>query len=359
MNITQAYQQALCEQNLSVDIRQQQAVARLQKIQDALHDKAQSPWQKVTQTFGLAKPIQGLYLWGGVGIGKTFLMDLFYQTTDIKHKKRMHFHRFMGFVHERLGQISGPNPIQTLAKSFAKEAQLLCFDEFFVQDIADAMLLGALMQALFDLGVTLIATSNVEPKHLYPNGLQRDKFLPAIDALYRHTQVMHLTTQEDYRLRTLNPANLYHFPLNETTTTALAKTMLALSPSNVEYEGELLVCHRVFPFIQKADSIIWLSYEHTCVDARAASDYIEIAHEFHTVILSDVKAMGTGDEDKARRFIAFVDEMYDRNVALILSANVPMNALYSGERLKFEFERTLSRLHEMSSKEYLSKPHLQ
>ncbi len=306
------------------------------------------------------QPERGLYLWGGVGRGKTFLMDLFYDCLPPNRRMRMHFHRFMRRVHRDLTALSGTaSPLDAVAAGLAAEASVLCFDEFFVSDIGDAMILAELLDGLFRRGVALVATSNIPPQRLYENGLQRSRFLPAIAAIERHTQVINLDGAVDYRLRLLERAEIYHSPLDDAAEQSLAGSFLALVPDtsaiedevDLEIEGRDIRCRRF------ADDIAWFDFAALCDGPRSQADYIEIARICHAVLLSGVPVFTAKREDQARRFISLVDEFYDRNVKLIVSAAAPVLDLYQGEMLSFEFERTKSRLLEMQSRLYLARSH--
>ncbi len=305
-------------------------------------------------------PETGMYLWGGVGRGKTFLMDLFFETLPFAPKQRVHFHRFMQRVHRQLKTLAGrPNPLQVIAKQLADEAIVLCFDEFYVADIGDAMILGELLEQLFRRGVTLVMTSNIPPSRLYENGLQRRRFLPAIAAIERHTAVINLDSPTDYRLRVLERAEIYHFPIDTGAEESLARSFVALAPDldavrddvELEIEGRDIRCRRF------GDDVVWFDFAAICDGPRSQNDYIEIARICHAVLLSGVPVFDGRMEEQARRFVSLVDEFYDRNVKLIVSAAAPPEELYRGERLAFEFERTVSRLLEMQSREYLGRTH--
>lgn len=303
-------------------------------------------------------PPRGLYIWGGVGRGKTMLMDWFFASLPPGVGIRMHFHRFMHRVHHDLKTHKGiANPLQRVAEGLAAEGRVLCFDEFFVSDIGDAMLLGELLKGLFERGVVLVATSNVEPSRLYENGLQRSRFLPAIALLEEHTEIHLLDGPTDYRLRVLQKAELYHSPLDETANQSLQRSFFALAADEPREQVALIIEEREIVARKVADDVVWFDFAAICEGPRSQNDYIELAREFHTVLISDVPVFTSQKEDAARRFISLVDEFYDRSVKLILSAAVPIPSLYQGQRLRFEFERTQSRLLEMQSEEYLGRLH--
>ncbi len=302
--------------------------------------------------------VRGLYLWGGVGRGKTLLMDQFYGALRERRKLRLHFHRFMREVHAELTALgSRRDPLDAVAARLAARARVICFDEFHVADITDAMLIGRLFEKLFDRGVTLVATSNLAPSELYRDGLQRARFLPAIALIERHCEVLAVDGGADYRLRALTRAELFHTPLGATADAALTEAFHLIAGSDGVAGGAIEVEGRPIPTRRRAEGIVWFGFDALCGGPRAAADYIELACEHHTVLVSGVPTFDAAGENEARRFIALVDEFYDRAVKLVLSAAVPIDELYQGERLKMEFERTRSRLLEMQSAEYLARPH--
>ena len=303
-------------------------------------------------------PLKGLYLWGGVGRGKTMMMDQFCACLPSNRRQRMHFHRFMRRVHQGLGKYAGrANPLEHVADELAKRGDVLCFDEFFVSDIGDAMILGEMMKALFDRGVVLVATSNVEPKNLYQNGLQRARFLPAIDLLYAHCDVHEIESGQDFRLRTLQQATLYHYPLGAAADANMAAFYAALITKPGRQDILLRIENRDLRAVRVAGDVVWFDFQEICEGPRSQNDYIELATLFSSVINSDVPVLTAENENAARRFISLVDEFYDRGVKLILSAEVAIAQLYQGERLVFEFQRTQSRLLEMQSEAYLAGAH--
>ncbi len=306
------------------------------------------------------EPVTGLYLWGGVGRGKTYLMDNFYESLPFDRKMRAHFHRFMRRVHSELKALDGQkNPLEQVADRIAGEARVICFDEFFVSDITDAMILGTLMQALFRRGVTLVATSNIPPDNLYKDGLQRNRFLPAIEQIKRFTRVLELDSGNDYRLRALEQAELYHSPLDEQADASLMESFRSLVPAEEEICADQVLEVEGRPIRARylGEDVAWFDFLALCDGPRSQNDYIELAREFHAVVLSNVPPLGRTNDDQARRFINLVDEFYDRRVKLVVSAARPLTALYNEGRLAFEFERTVSRLLEMQSHDYLAQPH--
>ncbi|AFM61797.1 cell division protein ZapE [Enterobacter cloacae] len=364
------YQLALDEGSHQPDDVQREAVNRLDTIYQELTAKPAEAGQSGGLKAALGRllgkkeqqanpPVRGLYMWGGVGRGKTWLMDLFYQSLPGERKQRLHFHRFMLRVHEELTALQGKSdPLEIVADRFKAETDVLCFDEFFVSDITDAMLLGGLMKALFARGITLVATSNIPPDELYRNGLQRARFLPAIDAIKQHCDIMNVDAGVDYRLRTLTQAHLWLSPLNAETTRQMDKLWLALAGAKRENAPTLEINHRPLPTLGVENQTLAVSFSTLCVDARSQHDYIALSRLFHTVMLLDVPVMTRLMESEARRFIALVDEFYERHVKLVVSAEVPLYEVYQGERLKFEFQRCLSRLQEMQSEEYLKLEHM-
>lgn len=350
------YRQDIEEKGFQQDAAQQQAVQSLQRVHDALMQRYELSSRLLKRR--PKAPVQGLYLWGGVGRGKTYLMDLFFDSLPFRRKLRVHFHRFMQRVHKELKGLQGrKDPLAAVADIIHAEAVVICFDEFFVSDIGDAMILGGLFEHLFARGVTLVATSNIAPDRLYENGLQRQRFLPAIALVQQHCEVLNVDSGVDYRLRVLAQAELYHWPLDAGAEASLARSFEELSQNASVSHLPLDINDRSVIIRARTDDIVWTSFAELCERPRSPSDYIELAREFHTVLLADVPPMGQANDDAARRFINLVDEFYDRGVKLILSAACPIQELYSHGRLNFEFERTRSRLLEMQSHDYLACPH--
>jgi cell division protein ZapE len=301
---------------------------------------------------------RGLYLWGNVGRGKTWLMDLFFDSLHGERKQRMHFHRFMQRVHRDLrglGRIQDPLP--RIAAGWASHADVLCLDEFFVTDIADAMLLSGLLDSLFARGMILVTTSNSPPDDLYRDGLQRAKFLPAIELIKRRTRVRRLAGDTDFRLRILEQSEIFHHPLDESAERVMAAAFDRMA-AECELNHDLDINGRMFHARRRGDGVIWFDFDELCEKPRGAIDYIEIARAFNSVVVSNMPQLAEEDANAARRFITMVDEFYDRNVKLLMSAEVPVTELYIGHKLAFEFERTASRLTEMQSHDYLARPHL-
>lgn len=350
------YARDLGTPGFSADPAQAAAVAALQRVYEQL---IASPPRRRLGSSRLQWPaVKGLYFWGGVGRGKTWLMDLFYEALPFSRKRRTHFHRFMLDVHERRRRYPDTrDPLVKIAEEIAEQTRVLCFDEFFVSDIADAMILGRLMEALFKQGVTLIATSNIEPDGLYRDGLQRQNFLPAIEILKRNVQVLNVDHGIDYRLRHLTDAQLYLSPCDIRCEAKLADYFRRFAGNDGQSCLTLEIHGRELIARQAAEGVVWFDFAELCEGPRGAADYIELAHTHHTLILSRVPQLTVADENEARRFITLIDELYDRNVKLVIAADVPAEQLYRGDRLVFEFQRTLSRLQEMRSLEYLRQPH--
>lgn len=362
------YQRDLERPDFRRDAAQAEAVDHLQH----LYEQLVAAWQSEQVQSGLGGffkrltgskqrvLVRGLYFWGGVGRGKTYLMDNFYESLPFEQKLRAHFHRFMRRVHAELKKLDGQkNPLKKVADIIANEARVICFDEFFVSDITDAMILGTLMEELFARGVTLVATSNIVPDGLYKDGLQRARFLPAIALLNEHTLVVNVDGGVDYRLRALEQAELYHSPLDDAADQSLMCSFRSLISTTAEVNEncDLEVEGRLIRARYLSDGIAWFDFVELCDGPRSQNDYIELAREYHSVILSNVPGLGRATDDQARRFVNLVDEFYDRQVKLVISAERPLAEIYSTGKLDFEFQRTVSRLLEMQSHEYLARPH--
>ena len=346
------------------DPAQQRAIAHLEEVRQRLADHPRD--------FGFFKrrmlqllpgrtaiaPVRGLYLWGGVGRGKTLLMDLFFDSLPFAERERRHFHRFMHDVHAELGKLrTHAHPLELVAHRIANRTRVICFDEFFVADIADAMILGTLFDGLFRRGVSLVATSNTPPKDLYRGGLQRQRFLPTIKLLERHTEVLHLDGDVDYRLRHLRAASIYVDSRAPDAQAQLEATFAAVAGEPGQPDGALTIGHRRLRTVRQADDVAWFTFHDLCEGPRSQDDYMELASWFHTLVLSDVPCFEATAENAARRFIALVDVLYDHNVNLIVSAAAPPGELYRGSKLKQEFQRTASRLVEMQAEAYLARAH--
>ena len=365
MTPSKKYQADLNRHDFVSDPAQALAVSHLQRLFDELMmpppvQPKPGLWQKlIGRQPEPVKTIQGLYFWGGVGRGKTYLVDTFYDCLPFENKLRVHFHRFMVRVHDELQSMKGQSdPLKLVAERLAGEARVICFDEFFVSDITDAMILGTLFQYLFGHGVILVATSTIPPDELYRNGLQRARFLPAIELIKQHCEVVNVDSGVDYRLRTLEQAEIYHSPLDAQAQANLERYFDSLTNVPGTRGAEIEINHRKLKTLAEGDGVLYIDFQQLCCTARSQLDYIELARCYHSVLLANVVPMGQDSDDAARRFIAMVDEFYERHVKLIISAAVPMPQLYGQGRLGFEFKRCLSRLTEMQSHEYLAREHL-
>ncbi|HTH74582.1 MAG TPA: cell division protein ZapE [Trinickia sp.] len=356
MNVIEYYEHELKTRGYAADPAQRAAVDRLQQCYDE--------WvaYKARRSNALRKLIvhpqlpRGVYMWGGVGRGKSFLMDSFYAIVPVQRKTRIHFHEFMREVHRVLEELKGQaDPLDELARRIAKRYRLICFDEFHVSDIADAMILYRLLDRLFTNGVQFVMTSNYDPDTLYPDGLHRDRLLPAIELIKANLDVFNVDAGVDYRQRTLAQVSVYHTPLGAQADRALrtAYAQLAAVPD----ESPILhIEKRELKALRRADGVVWFDFATLCGGPRSQNDYLELATRFHTVILSDVPQMSPRMASEARRFTWLIDVFYDHKVKLLMSAAVPAEALYVEGPMANEFSRTVSRIVEMQSKEYLETP---
>lgn len=332
MTPLERYQADLKRPDFFHDAAQENAVRHLQRLYDDLIARDQGKSGLMGKLFGKKPqgPVKGLYFWGGVGRGKTYLVDTFFDALPFEQKMRTHFHRFMKRVHEEMKTLKGEkNPLTIIGKRFADEARVICFDEFFVSDITDAMILATLMEELFKNGVSLVATSNIVPDGLYKDGLQRARFLPAIALLKEHTDIVNVDSGVDYRLRALEQAELFHFPLGQAAEDSLRKSFQSLLPDcthMVENEA-LMIENRAIHAVRVCEDVAWFEFRELCDGPRSQNDYIELGKIFHAVILANVEQMSVAKDDMARRFINLVDEFYDRNVKLIISAEVELKDL--------------------------------
>ena len=354
------YRRQLVQNSLLHDPAQEEAVRHLERVYRALSTGGNTASKGLLRRLlkKTVPPVRGLYLWGGVGRGKTWLMDLFHDTLPFPEKTRMHFHNFMRHTHRELKALAGErNPLEKAAARLAADTRILCFDEFFVDDIADAMILGNLLQALFRRGVCLVTTSNTAPHDLYRDGLQRQRFLPAIDLLHEHCEVYHIGDGTDYRLRALESAPLYHAPLGAEAEKNMQRSFRELAPGAGTQNVTIDVEGRALDTLWVMDDVAWLEFQELCGKPRGRDDYLELARLFHALLISGVSRMGAEQDDQARRFIHLIDVLYDHNVKLVLSADAAPAELYTGERLQREFQRTASRLQEMQTHEYLVREH--
>jgi cell division protein ZapE len=342
------------------DPAQQQALAELDRVHRQLPARLRKPLlRRWLWRLRPTAPVRGVYLWGGVGRGKTFLNDLLFEQLGDLPRQRWHFHRFMVEVNDRMQALpeGTADTVAVVADALADEMRLLVLDEFIVSDIADAMILGRLLERLFARGVVLVTTSNTAPPDLYRDGLQRARFLPAIALIETHCNVVHLDSRQDYRLRQLTRESTYLTPLDASAERAMAGHFERLAADCPREEPPLVINGREIPVRALAEGIAWFDFAGLCEGPRAAADYIEVARDFHTVLLSDVPVFDATQDNAARRFVHLVDELYDRNVNLVLSAAAEPTALYPGEKLRQEFERTASRLIEMRTAEFMAREH--
>ncbi|GAB3736394.1 cell division protein ZapE [Luteimonas pelagia] len=367
------YDAGIARGDWQADPAQRPALAELDRIHHALlADDGRRGGGLLSKLFGsndAAKEIPGLYLWGGVGRGKTFLVDLFHDGLPLpevspvgeageRGKHRTHFHRFMREVHARLRARSGErDPLAAVAADWGRRLRVLVLDEFFVSDIGDAMLLARLLEGLFAQGTVLVTSSNTPPRNLYKDGLQRVRFLPAIDLIQAHCHVLELDSDTDYRLRALTRSAVYRAPLDADSGDWLRTRWNELAAGAPREDGPLVIDGRAIPAQALAEGHAWFDFDALCEGPRATGDYIEIAREFHTVVVGGIPRFDGTNDDPARRFVHLVDEFYDRHVNLVCTADAAPQDLYAGERLAHAFERTASRLIEMQSAEYLALEH--
>jgi len=355
-----AYAGETAKRGFAADSAQLAAVRHLERLRVQLAEAASAPFGKRLLrglTSSAAAP-KGVYLWGGVGRGKTWLMDLFYASLTQTSKRRTHFYRFMQEVHADLKRLKGKqSPLDGVADKIARKAHVICFDELFVSDIADAMILARLFEGLIARGVALVFTSNVKPKDLYKGGLQRERFLPTIALLEKHCEIVAVDGGVDYRLRQLTAAPIYLQSGSADTPKQLEELFDDLSDDDVESGGTITVNHRKIRVVRESENVIWFEFAALCEGPRSPADYVAIASEYQSVIIAGVPVFDDAADNAARRFISVIDEFYDRGVNVILSAAAAPADLYRGEKLKFEFQRTASRLVEMQSKEYLARAH--
>ena len=354
MSVRELYQRTLAERGYTADAAQMAAI-------DAL-ERCENEWAAYKARRGnalvrlLARPEipRGVYMHGGVGRGKSFLMDCFFNAVPLKRKTRLHFHEFMREVHRELADMHGTvDPLKVLGERMSKRFRLICFDEFHVADITDAMILYRLLESLFEHGVSIVTTSNFHPDGLYPNGLHRDRILPAIELLKARLHVINVDHGIDYRQRTLEQVEMYQTPLGERADAAMSAAFERLAEAKDE-SPELNIEHRVLKARRRAGGVVWFDFRELCGGPRSQNDYLELAARFHAVLVSGVPQMSPRLASEARRFTWLVDVMYDRRVKLILSAEVEAEALYTEGPLAHEFPRTVSRLHEMRSAEFLA-----
>jgi cell division protein ZapE len=353
MNVRQFYEHALEQRGYQSDEAQRRAVDRLQQAYDEwVAFKAQRS-NKLMRLISRPQVPRGVYMWGGVGRGKSFLMDSFYSVIPVKRKTRLHFHEFMRAVHRQLDELKGvADPLDEVARRVAKKYRLICFDEFHVSDIADAMILHNLMKALFENGVSFIMTSNYVPEALYPEGLHRDRMLPTIALLREKLDIVNVDAGLDYRKRAMQQVAAYHTPLGAKSDHELRDAFAAIADTADE-DPRIHIEAREIKALRRAGGVVWFDFATLCGGPRSQNDYLELASRFHTIVLSDVPRMSAAMSSEARRFTWLIDVMYDHKVKLIMSAETEPDELYTEGRLSNEFHRTVSRIIEMQSSEYM------
>ena len=354
MNVREFYQQALQQRGFSSDPAQEAAVEKLQNVFEQWVDyraRRSTPFKRFINRPDVPR---GIYMWGGVGRGKSFLMDSFYVVVPLVRKTRIHFHEFMRGVHRELDDMKGvADPLDEVARRIARKYRLICFDEFHVSDIADAMILYNLFSVLFAEGVSFIITSNYAPETLYPDGLHRDRMLPTIALLQEKLDIINVDAGQDYRMRALEQVEAYHFPLGARADHALRDAFAAIA-ERADENPVVRIESREFRALRRAGGVIWFDFATLCGGPRSQNDYLELASRFHTVVLSGVPRMSASMSSEARRFTWLIDVLYDHNVKLIMSADVPAEQLYTEGMLANEFHRTVSRISEMQSSHYMA-----
>lgn len=357
MPVRQLYEQALAARGYQADAAQLAAIDALERCENEWVAYKAKRGNALTRLVVRPEIPRGVYLYGGVGRGKSFLMDCFFNAVPLRRKVRLHFHEFMREVHRELADLHGtPNPLEVLGQRISRRFRLICFDEFHVADITDAMILYRLLESLFNHRVGIVTTSNFHPDELYPNGLHRERLLPAIELLKDQLQVINVDAGTDYRRLTLEQVELYHTPLGPQADTAMATAFERLAEAKDE-SPVLHIEHRVLKARRRAGGVVWFDFQELCGGPRSQNDYLELASRFHTVLVSGVLQMSPRLASEARRFTWLVDVLYDRRVKLILSAEVAPEELYTVGPMSHEFPRTVSRLHEMRSAEFLSLAH--
>ena len=353
------YAQAISSGQFMPDDAQAEAVHQLNRVWEELISRYKAS-KKAFRRFRRQTPPQGVYMWGGVGRGKTWLMDQFFESIPFRRKTRMHFHHFMQHVHKELNKNSGQqNPLDIVADQIYKDAVVICFDEFFVSNVTDAMIISDLFQKLFTRGITLVATSNIAPDGLYKNGIHRDRFLPAIEMVKKNCVVLNVDAGVDYRLRVLKQAQLFKSPLTDENKLWIAKRFSALTASQTISDEPIMINNRQVETLGHTEDVLWCEFKELCMKPRSPADFIQIANIYNTVLVSNVPNLDDVLSEGTRRFIYLVDEFYDRGVKLILTSQASIIEIYNGERLAFEIERTRSRLLEMQSDDYLQSAHRQ
>ncbi len=358
MTPAQYYQLQLNEGRIKKDPQQTQVVSELQRIYLELitQNKPRSHvFGQLMQSISVKKPVKGLYVFGNVGAGKTFLIDIFYHCYPLK-KLRLHFHQFMQRMHDELTRLQGrKNPIDEVAKNLSKETTVLCFDEFFVDDVVDAMILSKLLQALFKYGICLVTTSNISPDNLYKDGLQRERFLPAIHLLRDHTAIMHLHSEHDYRLEHLAKEGVYFTPLDASAEKHMEKSFRHFSNNQPDDSQPLILFDRKIIIRKQAGGVIWFDFMDLCDIPRSQKDYLELTKNYHTILISNIPAITSDQNNLITAFINLIDVLYDAGTQLVVSAETDIDSLYLEGRMKNTFKRITSRLKEMQSRFYMEK----
>lgn len=354
-----AYKKLLDARGYVADAAQMRAANALQALYTNLLSFKVDRRSTFKRLLSPPKPPKGVYFWGGVGRGKSFLMDCFYESVPYRRKKRLHFHSFMQQIHRDLEKYKGePDPMLKLAEQIAREVRLLCFDEFHVSDIADAMILGRLMEGLLANGVILVMTSNYPPSMLYPNGLHRESFLPTIALLEKNLDVFEVEAGIDYRLRALEQVEIYHHPADQAAEAKMLDYFRMVAGEEGKQGGHVEILGRNIETVRRGNGVIWFDFRTLCGGPRSQNDYLEISRGYHTVLLSQIPKMTVHQASEARRFTWLVDVFYDNKVKLIATADCEADALYTEGTQASEFKRTISRLTEMNSQEYLAQPHI-
>ena len=351
MKPSRIHEDLVSNEKLIDDPAQKELLVELDILQEKVTVRSRSWFSK--------KPLDGLYIYGSVGSGKTQLMDIFFQSLDTPNKIRLHFHRFMQNLHNDMNRMAKQeDPIKKIVEKLAQEADVLCFDEFFVEDIGDAMMLARFLDRLFEAGIPLVATSNIHPEFLYEGGLHRDRFYPAIESIKNHCKIYQLKTSQDYRLRNLEQEKIQLISGTKETDEILSKHFNSLAQGEIKLAQTIEILGRNINTKKLSQGVAWFHFNDICEGPRSSKDYIEISKEFHTLLVSDIPLLTESKEDETRRFIALIDECYERKVNLIISSEKKIKEIYSGSELLKPIERALSRLEEMKSREFLSLPHL-
>jgi len=359
MTPSERYAADLDKTGFQPDEAQRHTVSHTQRLYDNLLAAEQEAGSLLGRLWRHPPPARGLYLWGGTGRGKTYLVDSFYACLPFREKHRIHFHRFMRDIHDRLQHLThAANPLNIIGRDLAREMRVLCLDEFHVHDIGDAMIMAGLLRVLVDHNITLVATSNIAIDDLYRDGLQRERFLGAIELLKTHTDEINLGDGIDYRLAALEKNGTYRIIDNGGGDAFLEQQLVAIAPCTPKRQREIEINGRSIDYLAWADDVIWFDFEAICNTPRSANDYILIAECFHTVLISNVRIMAEEQDDVAKRFIHLIDALYDHNVKLVVTAASAPGDLYTGRGLEHAFKRTTSRLVEMDNRRYLARTHL-